>query len=87
MSNNDGFTSGQMLLAFLGGAAVGAAVGYLTAPRPGTETRQLISDAISTKRQEIASLPPAVRAAYEAASSAAKDAYKESIASSKGDKA
>ena len=86
MNGNDGFSSGQMLLAFIGGAAVGATVGYLTAPRSGAETRQLISDGIAAKRQEIASLPPAMRAAYDAATTAAKQAYKDTLAEQSGKK-
>jgi gas vesicle protein len=76
-----------MLLAFLGGAAAGAAIGYLTAPRSGAETRQWMRDSIAAKREEIASLPPAMRAAYDAATSAAKEAYKESMADQAGKKA
>lgn len=79
MSNSD-FNSAHVLLAFLGGAAVGAGVAFLTAPRSGTDTRQWISENLATSRDDISRLPPALRAAYDAALEAAKTAYKESLA-------
>ena len=79
MSNNDGFSSGHLLLAFLGGAAAGATIAYLTAPRSGAETRQKIAESLAAKREEIARLPPALRAAYDAATAAAREAYAESL--------
>jgi gas vesicle protein len=81
MSDNN-FNSAHLMLAFLGGAVTGAAVAYLTAPRSGRETRQWISDSLANQRDEIAMLPPALRAAYEAATEAAKGAYRESLAAS-----
>ncbi|MFH2008217.1 MAG: YtxH domain-containing protein [bacterium] len=79
MSHHDGYSGGHLLLAFLGGAAAGAAIALLTAPRSGAETRQMIAGSIAAKRDEIARLPPALRAAYEAATAAARDAYKQSL--------
>ncbi len=79
MSNND-LNSAHLLLAFLGGAAIGAGFAFLTAPRSGTETRQWITDNLATRREEIAKLPPALRAAYDASVDAAKAAYKEKLA-------
>jgi len=79
MSNND-LNSAHLLLAFLGGAAIGAGFAYLTAPRTGADTRQWITDNLATRRDEISKLPPALRAAYDAATEAAKTAYKESLA-------
>ncbi len=81
MSDNN-FNSAHLMLAFLGGAATGAAVAYLTAPKSGADTRQWISDSLATQRDEIAKYPPRVRAAYTAAAEAAKAAYKESLATS-----
>jgi gas vesicle protein len=82
MSNND-YNSAHLLLAFLSGAAAGAGVAYLTAPRSGADTRQWISENLATRRDEITKLPPALRAAYDAATEAAKGAYKESLVASK----
>lgn len=79
MSNNDSGAA-QVLLAFLTGAAVGAGVALLTAPRSGADTRQWITDSMATRRDEISRLPPALRAAYDAATEAAKAAYKENLA-------
>ncbi len=78
MSNND-FTSAHVMLAFLTGAAAGAAVAYLTAPRSGADTRAWITDSMASRREEISKLPPAARAAFYAATEAAKGAYKESL--------
>jgi gas vesicle protein len=79
MASND-FTSAHVLLAFLSGAAVGAGVAFLTAPHSGADTRQWITDSMANKRDEISKLPPALRAAYDAATEAAKGAYKENLA-------
>ena len=78
MSNNDHFTPGHLLLAFLGGAAAGAAVAYLTAPRSGAELRQSISDSYSKKRDEVARLPTALRAGYNAGTAAARESFADS---------
>jgi gas vesicle protein len=81
MSDNN-FNSAHLLLAFLGGAVTGAAVAYLTTPKSGAETRQWISESLASRRDEIARLPPALRAAYDAATDAAKGAYRESLLAS-----
>jgi len=78
MSNSD-FTSAHVMLAFLTGAAAGAAAAFLTAPRSGADTRQWISESMATRRDEIGKLPPALRAAYDAAAEAAKGAYKDAL--------
>lgn len=78
MNNNEtsGFTGGQMVLALLGGAAVGAGIALLTAPRSGAETRaELLAMAQST-RNRAASLPHALAGAMEAGS----DAFSGSLA-------
>lgn len=79
MSNHNRLVSGHLLLAFLGGAAAGATVAYLTAPRSGAEVRQGIADSVSKRHHEIARLPPALQAAYTAALAAAREAYAESM--------
>lgn len=57
-------TGGSIFLAFLGGAAVGAVVALLTAPRSGAESRQ-----------RLRAVPKAIREAYGHASVAARDAF------------
>jgi gas vesicle protein len=67
MSNADHGTGfGTVLLAFIAGAAAGAAAAYLTAPRRGEEMRQ-------TLRR----IPHATAEAYTRAASAARDAFVE----------
>jgi gas vesicle protein len=80
-NGQSGFSGTQMLLAVLGGAVAGAAVGYLTAPKSGRETRAqlkgmaidardqitgVVKDGAETARQ----LPGAVKVAGNAARSA-----------------
>lgn len=82
--NNSGFTSSTVLLAFLAGAASGAVVALLLAPKSGRETRndiRLLGSGIASK---VAQVPNAVRAAYDSASSAAVTAYNENINESGG---
>ena len=43
MARNDGMGSGGFLVAFVAGAAVGAAVALLFAPGPGEQTRQTLA--------------------------------------------
>jgi gas vesicle protein len=66
---------GQMLLAMLGGAAVGAAAVYLTAPRSGVETRQRLQSAADDARGTVERVPLALRKA----TLAARDAFNETL--------
>jgi len=77
MSENQGFSSTQMFLALLGGAAVGAAVALLTAPTSGSETRTTINDAVASGRQRARGLPGAVKSASVAARDAFSNAMEE----------
>jgi gas vesicle protein len=70
MTEKNGFTGGQMLLAFLGGAAAGAAVALLTAPRSGAETRQLIGSTATSGKEAAKRIPEASHSAAEAAKEA-----------------
>lgn len=74
MSN---FSGGQVFLAFLGGAAVGALVGLLTAPSSGQELRERVVTTARRRKDEIARIPSAVRAAYTEAAEAARNAFME----------
>ena len=66
---------GHFLVALLGGAAAGAAVVYLTAPRSGAESRQRIQSAANGARDTAGRLPIALRKATEAA----RDAFEETL--------
>lgn len=65
---NQGFTGGQILLALLGGAAVGAGVALLTAPNSGAQTRAELRRLALSTRDRAMSLPSAVAGAVEAGS-------------------
>ncbi|MGM0576908.1 MAG: YtxH domain-containing protein [Myxococcota bacterium] len=67
--------TGSFLLAFLGGAALGAGIAYLTAPRAGLETREALADQFRTRRDELRAIPPALQSAYNAAAEAARDTF------------
>ena len=75
MSDRQGYGGAQLLLAFLGGAATGAAVALLTAPKPGRETREQLGGYLKTGTEKTKQLPSAVRAA----SGAAREAFSESM--------
>ncbi len=60
------YTGGQMALAFVAGAAVGAVVGILTAPQSGADTRAQLRRAALRGRERATSLPKAFDAARHA---------------------
>ena len=75
----DNYNGSTILLAFLAGAAAGAVAAFLTAPKSGRETREDLKNwgvQLSGKARRV---PPAVRHAYDRASSAAVEAFKESL--------
>lgn len=65
-----GFTGGQVLLALLSGAAAGAAIMYLNAPRTGDESRARLQAAVDDARVRVSQAPHALREASEAAQKA-----------------
>lgn len=65
-----GFTGGQILLAFLGGAAAGAAVALLTAPKRGAEVRKEIASTVRDGTERAKLLPEAMKNAADAAKGA-----------------
>jgi gas vesicle protein len=69
MSNRDGFSGFGVFLAFVGGAAAGAAVALLVAPATGDEARVKIKDAMNK-------VPKALKNVYAHASEAAHDVLK-----------
>jgi gas vesicle protein len=66
---------GQLFVAMLGGAAVGAVAAYLTAPRSGTESRQRLQAVADDTRETVQRVPFALRKATEAA----RDAFNEAL--------
>jgi gas vesicle protein len=67
--------AGRLFLAMLGGAAVGAAAAYLTAPRAGAETRRRLQAVADDARGTVERVPLALRKATEAA----RDAFNEAL--------
>jgi len=64
-----------ILLAFLAGAATGAAVTFLTAPQSGRETRETLHSWADEARGKAGRLPHAMGSAYRRAAAAAKEAF------------
>jgi gas vesicle protein len=79
MNDSRGFTGTQMLITLLVGAAAGAAIALLTAPRSGSETRQALQEWGRDVRDKAMRLPHAVRHASERATHAGKEAFRESM--------
>ena len=80
MSEGNGYSGVQVVLAFLAGAATGAAVALLTAPQSGSETRGTIHAWSREAGGKAARLPEALRHAYREASRAAGKAFNEALA-------
>jgi gas vesicle protein len=76
MNENQGFSGNQLLLAFAGGAAIGAVVALLTAPQSGAKTREVIRERAHRTADNAARLPRALQGAVGAAS----DAFTEALA-------
>ncbi len=77
MSEKEGLSTGQALVAFLSGAAIGSVITFLTAPTSGKEAREKIVGVVKTTRDEMTRIPPALKDAYLKASEAAKSAFME----------
>lgn len=71
-SRNNGI---GMLMAFLGGAAVGGVAALLLAPRSGRETREQISATVRRQTEATRRIPGAVKEA----GSAAKEAFAKAL--------
>jgi gas vesicle protein len=67
MESEGRYNGCSMVMAVLGGAAVGAAAALLLAPRSGRETRAAITGGIDTAKDTIGRVPEALRQASHAA--------------------
>jgi len=74
----------QILIAFATGAAAGAAVAYLTAPRTGKEMRASLQTWARDARDKAAVIPTAIRHAVERGTKAGKEAFTESYRGENG---
>lgn len=77
MAEREGFSGFGVLLAFLGGAAAGAAVALLMAPTSGEETREKLLGYANQGKDSVTRVPQALKSAYAQASETAKDAFTE----------
>lgn len=72
MNDNRGYNGTHLVLAFLAGAAAGAVLGLLTAPKPGRET-------LETIREWGREMSQKARLATTRAARAARDAFGEAL--------
>lgn len=77
MDREDGFSGLGLFLAFLGGAAAGAATALLLAPQSGEETRAKLKDMAANSKNKVQRVPKALKSAYSQAAETAKDAFGE----------
>lgn len=86
MMEKRGFSAGQITLAFLGGAAAGAAAALLTAPQSGSETREQLGDYVRRGKKYVRRgkkraerLPETAQEAMDSASTAALEAFESAL--------
>jgi gas vesicle protein len=79
MNDGNRYGGAHLLIAFLTGCAAGAAVALLTAPQSGSETRDQLKSWGRGVGNNAVRLPGAIRDAYSAASTAAKEAFIEAF--------
>jgi gas vesicle protein len=75
MSDKAVHHTGRIVLYFLAGAAAGAAIALLTAPRTGRETRRKLRQITGDLADRAARVAPAVSEAYRRATAAGKEAF------------
>ena len=75
MTATVGFSGKQLLIALAAGAAAGAAVAYLTAPRTGKETRAAVQNWARDVRGKAVAIPHALRSAVEQGAKAGQEAF------------
>lgn len=81
MADRDGFSGFGVFLAFLGGAAAGAAAALLLAPQSGEQTREQLLGYANQGKEGVTRVPQALKSAYAQASEVAKDAFTEAYRS------
>jgi gas vesicle protein len=81
MTETRGFNGLQILIAFVTGAAAGAAVAYMTAPRTGKDTRAALQGWAKDARNKASRIPQAVRDAVDRGTQAGKEAFAQSYSS------
>ena len=74
---NGGYGLGAFLGAFVLGAAAGATIALLTAPRSGRETRERLKGASSDLGQTLQRVPGAIRRAGSRAVKAGQEAFEQ----------
>jgi gas vesicle protein len=65
----------DIMLAFAGGALIGAGVAVLLTPKSGREVRGQLRDFAETSKEKVARVPRAIRGAYTQASEAAREGF------------
>jgi len=76
-SDSHGFGLGSFLGAFVLGAAAGATMALLTAPRSGRETRERLKGTAFDLRETIERVPGAIRRAGSRAVKAGQEAFEQ----------
>jgi gas vesicle protein len=79
MSEGNRYNGAQLILAFLGGAAVGAAAALLAAPGSGAETRDHLKRWGKDAQDVAGRVPNALRDAATRAAEAAKEAFHDAL--------
>ena len=79
MSENNRYGAAHLLVAFVAGAAAGAAVALLTAPQSGRESREQVRAWASDLGEQASRATGAVQSAYGRAAGAAKDAFTQAM--------
>jgi gas vesicle protein len=87
MRDHNCYGGAHLLIAFLAGAAAGAAVALMTAPKAGSETRDTLKHWAKDAQSTMERVPTALKDAYDKATVAAKEAFTESIERSKQEQA
>jgi gas vesicle protein len=83
MERSSGLGLGSIFLAFLTGAAAGAAVALLNAPEDGEAMRRRLRGLAMNSKDKVARLPAAIKNAGGVAKDAFSEAYKRSEAAAK----